>query len=318
MPRQIRIEYEGAIYHVMSRGDHRENIVRGNYDRRMWVTTLGEACTKCDWEVHAYSLMSNHFHLVVETPLGNLVSGMKWFLGTYSIRFNTRHRLNGHLFAGRYKSLLVDESDDSYLRVVCDYVHLNPDRAGLVRKHQPLSEFPWSSYPDYLRPKSQRPKWLRTDRLLGEHGLGRDDRRSRLEFTRRMEAARHEANEPVASNALMRGVWWLGGEDFLARLLDRLNGTLILTENHLARERVETAEAKAERIIQLRLAELGWTEADLRAHRKCAPEKIHLAEELRAETSLSLKRVAERLSMGTWTNLSSLLYKNKRNNTKRR
>jgi putative transposase len=101
----------------MSRGDHRENIVRGNYDRRMWVTTLGEACTKCDWEVHAYSLMSNHFHLVVETPLGNLVSGMKWFLGTYSIRFNTRHRLNGHLFAGRYKSLLVDESDDSYLRV---------------------------------------------------------------------------------------------------------------------------------------------------------------------------------------------------------
>lgn len=316
MPRQIRIEYEGAIYHVMNRGDHRENIVRGNADRKLWITTLGEACTKCDWEVHAYSLMSNHFHLVVETPLGNLVTGMKWFLGTYSIRFNTRHRLNGHLFAGRYKSLLVDESDVSYLRVVCEYVHLNPSRAGLLGREQPLSDYPWSSYQYYLRSKSQRPKWLRTDRLLGEHGLARDDRRSRLEFSRRMEAARHDNNQPLASDALIRKSWWLGGEDFLARLLDHLDGTL--TENHLPRERLETAEVKAERIIQSRLVELGWTETDLRIRSKCAPGKIRIAEQLRAETTLSLKRVAERLSMGTWTNVSSLLHKNCRNNNRRK
>ena len=224
----------------MSRGDRRENIVHGDTDRELWVTTLGQACAKCEWEIHAYNLMSNHFHLVVETPLGNLVSGMKWLLGTYSIRFNTRHHLTGHLFAGRYKSLIMDESESSYLRVVCDYVHLNPWRAKLITRDQMLSDYCWSSYPDYLRPKSRRPKWLRTDRLLGEHGLERDDRRSRMEFSRRMELARLDANEPLISNSVIRKSWWLGGEQFLARLLDRLEGSF--TENLLARERLDTAE----------------------------------------------------------------------------
>ena len=149
MPRQIRIEYEGAIYHVMSRGDHRENIVRGNYDRRMWVTTLGEACRKCDWEVHAYSLMSNHFHLVIETPQPNLAAGMKWLLGTYTQRFNRRHRHWGHLFGGRYKAQLIDGRRLGYLRCACDYVHLNPVRAGLVSRNKKLDAFRWSSYPAY-------------------------------------------------------------------------------------------------------------------------------------------------------------------------
>lgn len=307
MPRQLRIEYEGAVYHVMSRGDRREDIVRGDADRELWIETLAEACGKCDWQVHAYCLMSNHFHLVVETPLGNLVSGMKWLLGTYTVRFNARHRLRGHLFAGRYKSVLLDESDDSYLRVACDYVHLNPARAGLLGAEQPLSDYVWSSYRDYLQLGSMRPRWLRTDRVLGEHGVGRDDRRSRLEFSRRMEAERLEANRAGTNDERIRRGWRLGGEAFLARLLDRLDGKL--TENHEARERADTAEMKAERIIQSRLEEIGWSEKDLGERGKCVPEKIRIAQQLRAETTLSLKRVAERLSMGTWTNVSSLLYK---------
>jgi hypothetical protein len=248
--------------------------------------------------------MSNHFHLVVETPLGNLVSGMKWLLGTYTVRFNVRHRLHGHLFAGRYKSVLVDESDDFYLRAACDYVHLNPARAGILSAEQPLSDYGWSSYRDYLRREAERPKWLRTDRLLGEHGTGQDNRRARLEFSRRMEGERLNVNQP---GEVMRRGWRLGGEAFLARLLDRLDGKL--TENHQAKERTDTAEMKAERIIQSRLKEIGWTEGELRERGKCAPEKISIAQQLRAETTLSLKRVAERLSMGTWTNVSSLLYK---------
>jgi len=111
MPRQPRIEYEGAIYHVMNRGDRREDIVHGEADRRLFVQTLGETAVKCGWEVHAWCLMTNHFHLVVETPQGNLVAGMKWFLGTYTIRFNARHRLRGHLFSGRYKSVVIDDAD---------------------------------------------------------------------------------------------------------------------------------------------------------------------------------------------------------------
>jgi REP element-mobilizing transposase RayT len=307
VPRQLRVEYEGAIYHVMSRGDRHEDIVRGDADRELWIKTLSEACRKCDWQVHAYCLMTNHFHLVVETPLGNLVSGMKWLLGTYTVRFNTRHRLHGHLFAGRYKSVLVDELDDAYLRVACDYVHLNPARAGLLKAGQPLSDYAWSSYRDYLQLGPARPGWLRTDRLMGEHGAGRDDRRSRLEFSRRMEAERREVNQASESHELMRRGWRLGGEAFLARLLDRLEGKL--TENHLARERTDAIEMKVERIIRARLAEIGWSENDLRERAKCAPEKIDIAHQLRAETTLSLKKVAERLSMGTWTNVSSLLYK---------
>ena len=102
MGRQLRIEYAGAIYHVMNRGDRREAIFRDDSDRQRFLETLGECCTKTGWMVLAYCLMLNHFHLVVETPRGNLVAGMKWFLGTYTGRFNRRHKVVGHLFSGRY------------------------------------------------------------------------------------------------------------------------------------------------------------------------------------------------------------------------
>jgi putative transposase len=115
---------------------------------------------------------------------------MKWLLGTYTQRFNARHRLQGHLFAGRYKSLIVDGSDDFYLRVVCDYVHLNPMRAGLIAAEERLEGYVWSSYPAYLLPPRRRPKWLRVDRLLGEHGSQRDDARGRRWFSRAMEERR--------------------------------------------------------------------------------------------------------------------------------
>ena len=133
MARLLRIQYAGAIYHVMSRGDRREDIFLDEEDRRGFLRTLGEVCERAGWQVHAYCLMGNHFHLVVETPQPTLVAGMKWFLETYTQRFNARHRMRGHLFAGRYKSLLVDGSDDMYLRVVCDYVHLNPARVEIWR-----------------------------------------------------------------------------------------------------------------------------------------------------------------------------------------
>ena len=133
MARKLRVEYPEAIYHVMNRGDRREAIFQDDQDRKRFVETLADACAKTGWEVHAYVLMPNHFHLVVETPQPNLVAGMKWFLGTYTARFNRRHKLFGHLFSGRYKSLVVDGSGTGYLKTVCDYVHLNPVRAKLPR-----------------------------------------------------------------------------------------------------------------------------------------------------------------------------------------
>ena len=95
MARQLRLEYAGAVYHVMSRGDRQEAIFLDDEDRRRFLKTLGEACEKAGWQVHAYCLMGNHFHLVMETPQPTLVAGMKWFLGTYTQRFNARHRMGG-------------------------------------------------------------------------------------------------------------------------------------------------------------------------------------------------------------------------------
>src|SRR5437660_9717157 len=130
MARKLRIQYPGAVYHVMNRGDRREPIFHDDADRQRFIETLGEVCGKTGWQVHAYCLMPNHFHLVVETPLPNLVAGMKWFLGTYTGRFNRRHKLFGHLFSGRYKALPVDSATPGYLKTACDYVRSEERRVG--------------------------------------------------------------------------------------------------------------------------------------------------------------------------------------------
>jgi len=174
MPRPLRIEFEGAIYHVKNRVDRREPIFRDDADRKRFLETLGEACAKTDWQVHALCLMGNHFHLVIETPKGNLVAGMKWFLGTYTARFNRRHKLFGHLFSGRYKALLVDAASPGYFRTVCEYVHLNPVRAKLLTPEQPLRDYVWSSYAEYLKPPARRWPWLGAERLFGEMRLPKD------------------------------------------------------------------------------------------------------------------------------------------------
>ena len=116
MPRKIRVQYPGAIYHVMSRGDRGEDVFLDDVDRQDFLKTLAEACQKTGWQLHAYCLMRNHFHLVVETPNANLVEGMRWLLSAYTIRLNHRHKLFGHVFSGRYKALL--ETDPEALRAV--------------------------------------------------------------------------------------------------------------------------------------------------------------------------------------------------------
>jgi len=166
--RKLRVQYPGAIYHLMNRGDRREDIFVDDEDRRLFLKTLNEACQKTGWQIHGFCLMANHFHLVLETPQANLVAGMKWLLGTYTSRFNRRHKEFGQLFSGRYKSLIVDGSGSGYLKTVCDYVHLNPVRAKLLKPEQKLEGYVWSSYPLYLNAPTQRPGWLRTDRLFGE------------------------------------------------------------------------------------------------------------------------------------------------------
>jgi REP element-mobilizing transposase RayT len=286
----------------MNRGDHREAIFRSNKDRELFLQTLGQACEKTDWQVHAWCLMSNHFHLVLETPRANLVAGMKWLLGTYTMRFNRRHRLIGHLFSGRYKALPVDGSGTGYLKSVCDYVHLNPARAKLLPTKSKLAQFLWSSYPEYLKSPGARRPWLKVDRLLGEHRIARDSTAGRQHFERRMEL-RRAADDGEESAALQRG-WCVGSEEFRKELLAHMKAG----PEHYGQEIRESGEEKATRTIRDELKHLGWDEAELRRRMKGAPEKVRIAVRLRAETTMTLGWIAQALHMGTKTHLSHLLY----------
>jgi REP element-mobilizing transposase RayT len=303
MPRKLRVQYPGAIYHVMNRGDRREPVFKDDEDRRRFLETLGQACDKTGWQVHAYCLMLNHFHLVVETPRANLVAGMKWFLGTYTSRFNRRHKLFGHLFSGRYKSLIVDGSGDGYLRTVCDYVHLNPIRAKLLPPEEPLQAYRWSSYPEYLKRMGQRVGWLRVDRVLGELGIQRDNTAGRRQFAQAMEERRGK-DKPGEWKAVRRG-WFLGGAQLREQVLEMMGGEM--GEHHGGEEKQETDEQKAQRLVREELAKRRWTEQDLKRCRKTDARKVKMAARLRRESVMTLDWIARRLQMGCRHTLANCL-----------
>ena len=308
MARKLRVEYPGAIYHVMNRGDRREAIFKDDEDRQCFLGTLGEACGKTGWRIHALCLLPNHFHLVVETPQGNLVAGMKWLLGTYTGRFNRRHKLFGHLFSGRYKSLIVDGSGSGYLKTVCEYVHLNPARAKLLRPEQPLRAYRWSSWPEYLKKPRQRPEWLRVDRLFGEMSIPKDSPAGRRELERQVEA-RRGAEEGGIYKPIRRG-WFLGEKSFKKELLAQMKERM--GAEHFGAERQETAEARAEEIIAAERQRRGWREAEWGRRTKGDAVKVSLAARLRAETVMTVKWVAERLQMGTPGYVNHLLYRRRK------
>ena len=130
-----------------------------------------------------------------ETPQANLVAGMKWLLGTYTGRFNRRHKLFGHLFSGRYKALIVDGMGNGYLKAICDYVHLNPVQAKLLRAEDALRVYQWSSWPEYLKSTRQRWPWLRVNRLLGEYRIPQDSAVGRRYLEEQLEARRQSESE---------------------------------------------------------------------------------------------------------------------------
>jgi REP element-mobilizing transposase RayT len=299
MPRKLRVEYAGAIYHVMNRGDRREPIFVDDEDRKLFLATMGQACQKTGWQVHAYCLMNNHFHLVVETPQANLVAGMRWFLGTYTARFNRRHKLSGHLFSGRYKSLIVDGSGNGYLKTVCDYVHLNPVRAKLLGAEQALRSYRWSSWPEYLKPPGKRWSWMRVDRILGEWAIPQDSTGGRQRLERAMEQ-RRELEQSQASGdwqRLRRG-WCWGPKGFREELLEMIGERK--GNQHYGEELRESDEQKAERLVGQMLRDKSWTEPELRRRAKGDAGKADLADRLRLETTMTWRWIAERLAMGHW------------------
>ena len=215
MSRPLRIEFPGAVYHVSSRGDRREDIFVDDTDRARFLALVAQGLARFDVQLLAYCLMSNHYHFVLHTRQGRLSALMRHVNGVYTQAFNRRHDKVGHLFQGRFKAILVDR--EAYLLEVCRYVELNPVRAGMVAG---AADWPWSSYRAHAG-LAQPPDWLGSDDLHC-HLLGRDvtsmaDRsRARKAYVALVAAAR---DSNLWATGLNRQIY-LGDDDFVQRMQD--------------------------------------------------------------------------------------------------
>jgi REP element-mobilizing transposase RayT len=313
MARPLRIQYPGAVYHVMARGNRGQGIFQDDRDRRCFLETLGEACEKTGWRIHAYVLMGNHYHMLVETPEGNLVEGMKWVQGAYTQRYNSRHKVFGHLFQGRYKAVIVDGQDEDYFPVVSTYIHLNPARAKLIRiGAERLKRYRWSSYPWYLNRAGKRPGWLSTDRVLGSLGFGPKEVKGYEAYIegRVLELGSLAGQKELEEEwkALRRG-WYVGGERFVEKLQTHLEQVMKgrRRESHSGEAKAAHDAAAAERELQRALRALGLNEAGMERMPKGAAEKVVLAWWLRRRTTVSLRWVSERLEMGHYSRVTQAI-----------
>jgi putative transposase len=168
MGRAWRIEYEGALYHVLSRGNERREIFFSDDDRRLFMATLGDMAERFEIDLYAYVLMENHYHLLFRTRRANLSRAMQWFGVTYTNRFNAKNGRSGHLFQGRFKNMLIE--NDAYLMRLSLYIHRNPLRAGIVTR---LADHHWSSYRAYAYGE-KTPHWLKTEEILTQFQNAQD------------------------------------------------------------------------------------------------------------------------------------------------
>ncbi len=218
MARPLRLEFAGALYHVTSRGDRQEDIYDDDDDRQVFLSVMASVCESCNWICHAYCLMSNHYHLLVETPDANLSRGMRQLNGVYTQTFNRRHGRVGHVFQGRYKAILVDR--ENYLLELSRYIALNPVRAGMVAS---AKDWPWSSYRATIG-QTKKPDYLNTEWLLAA-------------FAKRKSVAIERYKEFVAAGesqpspwALLRNQIYLGSEPFVEKMKSLIDGEKELSE----------------------------------------------------------------------------------------
>jgi putative transposase len=225
MARPLRIQYEGAFYHITARGNEKKDIFTDDADRNKFIQTLESVTEKYRWIVHAYCLMSNHYHLVIETPLKNLSEGMRQLNGVYTQSFNKEHGRTGHLFQGRFKAYLIEK--ESYLLEVCRYIVLNPVRAGIV--HNPL-EWAYSSYRKTMGDREQY-KYLYSDLILSFFSNSLGDAKKGYE---------KYVEEGIGKESPLKdahGGFILGGEEFVKSVMKK--------EKNIDREEI----AKRERYV---------------------------------------------------------------------
>jgi putative transposase len=268
MARPLRIEYDGALYHVTSRGNERKAIFKDDSDRPLFLTTLAQVIERFHWLCHAYCLMKNHYHLVIETPDGNLSKGMRQLNGVYTQAFNRRHRRVGHLFQGRFKGILVQK--ESHFLEVCRYVVLNPVRAKSVSRP---GEWVWSSY-RATAGLTARPKALTIEEILGHFG-------------RRKSASQKKYRRFVREGIDQKSIWedlqaqsLLGAEGFAEALRAHASGKAKVAEipkgqRLIGRPSLEklfrntrTTKANRDRIIAEAVTRHGYSQMEVARHLK--------------------------------------------------
>ena len=328
MARSLRIEYPGAFYQVIARGHEREPIFRDDTDRRFFLQTLGEACQRTGWRAHAWVLMSDHYHLFLETPEANLVAGMQWLQNAYTRRFNTRHRREEPVFGDRYKAVVTEGRAGEYYAAMLDYIHLNPVRAGLVapRRGQSVRDYPWSSVASgYALPARQRALWLECAMGLAVFGWA-DDTNGRRRFVARLDQRMAEEGKaecgvvapPEGGDGRMshlRRGWYWGSPAFgekVQAMASKANGAKRQPKQKgpapraAAAQRTHDAPA-AEKILRAGLKEEDLTEKELATLPGSDARKVRIARQIRAATMVPMGWIAGRLHMRSAANVSQIL-----------
>jgi REP element-mobilizing transposase RayT len=250
MARPLRIQYSGAIYHVTCRGNERKEIFKDDWDRKTFLEILTKSSKVYNIKIFSYILMENHFHLLIETPLGNLGEFMRHFNITYTSYYNRRHNRVGHLYQGRYKSILVDK--ESYLSVLSRYIHLNPIRIKAMEqktdeeKIQHVRNYKWSSLPGYIN-KGERQQFVDYAMVLEEYGGAED--RGRVAYKKRIYddiSEKLEIKDKVIGQSIIGGktfIQWVQ-EELLKRQKDRECPSLREIQRYMAKEKIIAAIEK--------------------------------------------------------------------------
>ena len=321
MPRAPRLEFEGAIYHVMARGNRREPIVFDRDDRELFVDTFNEVAEMTGWEVFAWVLMENHYHAVFRTPQANLVEGMRWFQNTYTRRLNGRKKLWGHLFGGRYRSILVEDKArggsawGDYLSTVIDYVHMNPGRAGLVDGNKrSVLDYEWSSlHRAYALSPRKRPEWMAVCEgleLLGERdtAAGRRKLVERLDGWIREERDDREMDGLTFGARLKRG-WFWGSEAFQEKMLKRLDKSeSSINRNYRGSELMKDhRERSGKNILKAALTYYGSSLKELGKMKPGDLKRASVAWMIARRTTLPQAWIAERLNLKSAANASQTI-----------
>lgn len=300
MARKLRLEYAGAVYHVISRGNYRADVFAQETTKAAFLKCVGEACIKAGWVMHAWCVMSNHYHLCVETPHPNLVEGMRWLQATFSLRFNRLRREHGHVFQGRYKALLVEPEAAG---VVCHYIHLNPVRAGIVEVAA-LAKWPWTSVSMLLN--GRRPGWFSPEAALEHAGGLKDTSAGRklylayLGWLQEDENGRKQLNFDRLSKD-----WAVGSREFKKELIKEHTHLAAALRQSAGEPREIAREFWAERLSAY-LAILGKSVGEVRESAKGAPWKVAVASAMKATTTASNPWLAGQLNMGSPFRLSRL------------